>query len=149
MACSRTWGTTDDGELHLPAVRVMARLTSPCTARAAPDAVGAASTTSGIALTSAMIFCHWSIERTRWRGCWMMAASTEPFSTPSARVVSGSGMSTMWAWVLSTRCTKLACMPVSRADMKTITATPMATPIMMKAVCMRPSRMKRTQTIHS
>src|SRR5512139_2877138 len=44
---------------------------------------------------------------------------------------------------------KLACSPASIADMKTMTPTPMAMPPMMKRVCRRPSRRKRTAVIHS
>ena len=44
---------------------------------------------------------------------------------------------------------KFDCRPVIIADMKTITATPIATPATMKTVCSRPSRRKRIATIHS
>ena len=44
---------------------------------------------------------------------------------------------------------KFASRPASIADMKTMTATPMAMPPVMNAVCNRPSRRKRTAAIHS
>jgi hypothetical protein len=40
-------------------------------------------------------------------------------------------------------------MPLSTADMNTITPTPIAMPLTMNSVCSRPSRRKRIATIHS
>ena len=55
----------------------------------------------------------------------------------------------MWAWADSIRWIRLDCNPVISADMKTMTATPSATPATMNNVCSRPSRRKRMATIHS
>ena len=49
----------------------------------------------------------------------------------SARATSFGGSSWMCGCAVSTRRTKLACSPASSADMKTITATPIATPLTM------------------
>ena len=44
---------------------------------------------------------------------------------------------------------KFACRPASSADMNTITATPIDTPVMMNNVCIRPSFRYRIAAIHS
>ena len=55
----------------------------------------------------------------------------------------------MWGCDVSTRLRKLACRLASIADMKTMTATPIATAVTMKMVCIRPSLRKRRAVIHS
>jgi hypothetical protein len=56
---------------------------------------------------------------------------------------------TIGATELRVRRMMLDCRPEIRADMNTITPTPMATPTKMNTVCIRPSRKKRMATIHS
>ena len=142
----------------------------PRTARPEPAATGATTRTPGRAWICAATARHWSMDFSRCRGGCTMAPSMAgvwaagsalaadlgqvlvgPASGPprSCRVTCWAGSNWTWAWALSTRRMKLACRPDSSADMKTITATPMATPVMMNRVCKRPSRRKRSATIHS
>ena len=71
--------------------------------------------------------------------------------TASAGVARPRRVRRSWIWGcdVSTRLMKLACSPASIADMKTMTATPIAMPLMMNIVCMRPSLRKRMAAIHS
>ena len=55
----------------------------------------------------------------------------------------------MWAWVPRVRWMTLACKPVIRAVMKTITAEPTAMPKVISSVCMRLSSRKRRAIFHS
>ena len=134
-------------------VKEMPRLALPRTARPEPAATGATTRTPGKAWIWAATARHWSIDFRRCNGGCTMAPSRPggPASGPprSCRVSCGGASNWRWAWALSTRRMKLACRPDSKADMKTITATPMATPVMMNRVGRRPSRRKRSATIHS
>ena len=142
----------------------------PRTARPEPAATGATTRTPGRAWICAATARHWSMDFSRCRGGCTMAPSMAgvwaagsalaadlgqvlggPATGPprSCRVTCWAGSNWTGAWALSTRRMKLACRPDSSADMKTITATPMATPVMMNRVCKRPSRRKRSATIHS
>ena len=123
-----------------------ARVAAPRTASADPAATGETATMAGSSCRTRRSACHWSIDRTRCNGIWTIASS-KPGRKGLA--TSSRGCSVMWAWALSTRLVRLACRPVSRADMKTITAMPTETPDMMNSVCMRPSRRKRSAAIHS
>ena len=131
----------------------MARLASPRTTKADPLAAGETTLTSGKALMSAATLCHWSMLLKRCRGdCTMLSSKVGLPEWPrlgNARATSLGGSSWMWACPVKTRLTKLACRPLSKADMNTITPTPIATPPMMKAVCTRPSRKNRRATHHS
>ena len=109
--------------------------------------VGETPVTSGIANMRSRIFGHWSMDTTRWLGRWMIASSLGPTPSRSGRAIWSGGMSWICGCDVSTRLTKLACRPVSKADMKTITPTPMAMPLMMNMVCIRPSRRKRVAAI--
>ena len=122
---------------------------APRTASAEPDTTGATTRTPGIARICPATACHWSMDLSRCSGGCTVAASRAGSAPRSGRVTSTGGSSWMWACAVSTRRMKLACMPLSNADMKTITPTPMAMPPMMKSVCKRPSRRKRTATITS
>src|SRR5574338_423371 len=129
---------------------VTERDASPRCAIAAPEAIGETAFTSGRASTSWMIRCHWSMERTRCSGFWMIAASATPRWPPrSGRAISCAGMRTMCACAESTRRTMFSCCPASAADMKMMTPTPMPMPSRIAAVCRRPSRRKREAAIHS
>ena len=128
-------------------VRVIDRVASPRTASADPAAVGETAVTSGIAAISARTLGHWSIEISLCAGRWMVAASISP--RRRGRATSSGAVSWICGWDVRTRLMKLACRPDSMADMKTITATPMAMPMAMKIVCMRPSRRKRRPTMTS
>ncbi len=118
------------------------RLASPRTTSAEPVAAGDTTRT-----------CHWSIDLRRCNGACTVAPSRVPGRAPdggpSARATSFGGSSWMCGCAVSTRRTKLACSPASSADMNTITPTPMAMPLTMNSVCIRPSRRKRSATIHS
>ena len=151
-------------------VSEMPRPALPRTARPEPAATGATTRTPGRAWICAATARHWSMDFSRCRGGCTMAPSMAgvwaagsalatdlgqvlggPATGPprSCRVTCWAGSNWTGAWALSTRRMKLACRLDSSADMKTITATPMATPVMMNRVCKRPSRRKRSATIHS
>jgi hypothetical protein len=80
----------------------------------------------------------------------MIGATIRPASIGcNGRAISSGGMSWMCGCVVRTRLRKFACRLDSIADMKTMTATPIATAVKMKIVCIRPSRKNRSAAIHS
>ena len=122
-------------------VRVIERLASPRTASAEPVMVGETIVISGHAAQLSPDLLP-LVDRADAldRALDDRARRPEPAQVgASGRATSSGGMSWMWGCDVSTRLMKLACRLASIADMKTMTATPIATAVTMKIVCIRPS----------
>ena len=108
------------------------RLASPRVIKAAPSTAGETTLTSGNCSSWSITLCHWSMPWARCSGICTVAASRASSGQSGAAPVGETRLlaasSSICAWPVSTRFTKLACKPVSNADIKIMTATPMAMP---------------------
>ena len=127
------------------------RVALPRVTRAAPVTAGDNTLTCGIWPNSVAQLCHWSMPLSRCKGTCSCANSWPSPTIPARRGRTASFWFSSWmcAWPVSTRLTKFDCKPASKADMNTITATPIAMPTAMKPVCILPSCKNRIATTHS
>jgi hypothetical protein len=122
----------------------------PRAAKAGPLTTGDTASTPGVAAASAAMRSHWSTERRRCsRGCTSAATAWSARGVTTRCVASSSGLITTWACEPSTLSMMVPCSWLMSCVRKMITATPPVTPARISALCMRPSRRKRSATSSS
>ena len=128
----------------------MAWAASPRNAKPLPDTMGETAVTSGNCSSTGISACQLATERRRWARGWASASTRVCASVARALSTVSSGARTLRCdWAPKVLVMVLLCSPLISAEMYATTATPAATPMMMRAVCIRPSRRKRRATRHS